>query len=222
MTRAREGTGLGLAISARLVDMMDGEMWFDTTVGEGTTFHVETPTQEAELPQAQRANLDPGLLEARTALVVEDNENNRQILRPYLERWGMTVIETGRPYEALGQLGEADDVEAILLDYQMPELDGLELAKRIRANHDLDAVPVLLLSSVNVPASTIDEADVKFDANLPKPIKRDALREALVAAFGEQTGATDGKPRQGRSTRAWRTSIRSTCSSPRTAPPTVR
>ena len=128
-TRRYGGTGLGLAITRRLVEAMDGQIWAESEVGRGTTFHVEVPLAAVEgvgrgpLPGAET-------LAGCRLLVVDDTETNRRILTLQAQKWAMhaTVVASGA--EALAALASGD-FDLALLDYHMPEMDGVELAERI-------------------------------------------------------------------------------------------
>jgi PAS domain S-box-containing protein len=183
-TRRYGGTGLGLAISRRLTELMNGRMWAESRVGEGSTFHftilaeevpAPTPAYEAGAPQ----------LEGKRVLIVDDNATNREILRRQTASWGMLAWETESPREALEWVRRGDPFDIAILDMQMPEMDGLTLAGEIRRHRDARTLPLIMLTSLGRRAETDAEP---FAAHLTKPIRPSQLYDALMGVFGGRTG----------------------------------
>jgi len=183
-TRRYGGTGLGLAISRRLVELMDGSMWAESAVGEGSTFWFAAEMEAAELPSRPFELANAPELGGKQVLVVDDNATNRQILSRQMSSWGMQVRETGSPEEALGWVRSDGRFDLAIVDMQMPEMDGALLASEIRGVRE--DLPIVLLSSlggaVDVPAET-------FAASLTKPVRPSQLYEALLDVVG--TGIED-------------------------------
>jgi signal transduction histidine kinase/CheY-like chemotaxis protein/HPt (histidine-containing phosphotransfer) domain-containing protein len=177
------GSGLGLAVCRGLLDVLGGSIDLTTEPGRGTTFTVLFPVREAAAPSAATADVeDEEALPPLAVLVAEDNPVNALIVRTMLERDGHTVrhVETGSA--AVAVAGE-EDFDVVLMDLSMPELDGAEACRLIRAGGHAtrSVVPIL---AVSAGGSSAADVDAGFDGRLEKPFDADELRAALAEAVG--------------------------------------
>ena len=193
-TRRYGGTGLGLAISKRLSELMDGTMWAESRLGEGSTFHFTMVADAAPTPAPVERRAAE--LAGKRLLVVDDNAANREVVKRQTASWGMATRDTGSPGEALEWIRRGESFDAAVLDLQMPDLDGLALAREIRRVRDAASLPLVLLTSLGRRRDDL-EADVEFAAYLTKPIKASQLYEALIAVLGKVVDSPAATPTGG-------------------------
>jgi len=187
-TRRYGGSGLGLAIAKRLVEMMQGEIGVQSKPGEGSTFWF-TVRLEKQAANA-RETYDRDLFALR-ALVVDDNATNRQMLYHQILSWNMQPASAASGPEALRKLRaaaqEGRPYDLALLDVQMPGMDGLTLARAIKADASIAGTRLVVLTSVEQACSTEDLKLADIHAYLVKPVKQSRLFECLINAMGKST-----------------------------------
>ena len=177
-TRRFGGTGLGLAITKQLVELMGGEIGAESVAGQGSSFWVELPFDQQV---ADRQLDDAEGLGGVSVLAVDDSRTNLDIIAHYLLSWGLRCVTVGDGFEALRLLRQAVDAgrpfALAILDMQMPQLDGLSVARLIKADPKLANTQLLMISSGGPSQSELSEAGIRF--SLSKPIRQSHLHDAL-------------------------------------------
>lgn len=184
-TRKYGGTGLGLSISAALVKLMDGTMWVESKVRQGSKFHF-TVVLELTKSESEPLAKEVYMLVDLPILVVDDNASNRRILREILTNWHMKPTLASSGAEALSAIRKADSNFAlVLLDVHMPDMDGFAVAEQIRNDCKRQGLKVILLTSASRPSDAARRRELGISDYLSKPIKQSELFDAIVTAMTE-------------------------------------
>jgi len=180
LSRKYGGSGLGLAISKRLVEQMGGQMQVESQQGQGSTFYFYLPFEIVEgVPQSQIDRKLPELTGKRV-LIVDDNPTNRRILEFQTTRWGMIPKSVASAHDAIKLLQSGQKFDLALLDYRMPEMDGVELAREIRRLPNGISLPLILVTSINPPRPDSPElTGLNLAACITKPLKPGILQQVL-------------------------------------------
>jgi signal transduction histidine kinase/DNA-binding response OmpR family regulator len=197
-TRQYGGTGLGLAIAKQLAEMMGGSIGVDSTLGQGSTFWFTVRLAR----QAGSAHTLPSTavdLQGQRLLIVDDNATNRTILQHQVAAWGICADGAASGQLALEMLRTAamrdEPYDLALLDMQMPGMDGLELARKIKADAALAALPLVMLTSITQRGHEELVQQAGIAAYLTKPVRQSHLFDCLALVKGTSTQAVDSSSR---------------------------
>jgi two-component system, sensor histidine kinase and response regulator len=200
-TRKYGGTGLGLAISTRLVELMAGKMWLESSAGQGSTFHFSARFAAGEAKTQPASPVLKAELQGLSVLLVDDNETNRRILCGMTRGWGMRPCAVESGALALAALETAqqkgDPFRLVLIDGNMPVMDGFELAERIQKGtvHNGEAeATVLMLTSGGQPGEANLCRQLGISSYLLKPVLQADLMAAILKALSQRQGEMRASP----------------------------
>jgi signal transduction histidine kinase/DNA-binding response OmpR family regulator len=191
-TRKYGGTGLGLAISKQLVEMMRGQIGVQSWPGKGSTFWF-TARLQIKPPSLDSIAIDSGSLAHLKVLVVDDNATNRKVLYHYLLSWRMRPTTTAGGAEALqalrGAAASGAPFDLVILDMQMPEMDGLSLARTIHADAVLKGTKMIMATSLGSRFSEEQLRAAGLNDCLMKPLKQSNLYSSIASVMLTKTGS---------------------------------
>jgi len=190
-TRRFGGSGLGLTISKQLIEALDGEIGLDSTPGAGSTFWFELPfKKQSEKTVASELPVHSMDLKNVHVLGVDDNSTNRVVLAKMMESFGCRIDMTSSGQQALTAIRKAyengDPYRLILLDMQMPEMDGEQVAREIKADPAGDDVAIVVLTSMGHRGDAMRLQAIGCAGYLIKPVKLNMLRDTLVTVLSKE------------------------------------
>ena len=183
-TRKYGGTGLGLAICKRLAEMMNGEIGVNSKVGEGSQFWFTAKFESVE--QQEYWPLHAEDFKNLRILVVDDNQTSRQVLSTTLAQFGCepTVVKSGK--EALITLKTSSPFDLVLMDWRMPELNGIETSRLIQADPNINSIPRIIMVSAYNNEDVIEQSKtVGISSFLSKPVSPSTLFDSMISIFHE-------------------------------------
>jgi len=186
-TRKFGGTGLGLTIASHLVSLMGGGIWVESKAGVGSTFHFTAALAAGSPPVESAPPLTLAKLRGMSVLVVDDNATNRLLLEEILTLWEMrpTIVDGGEAALLALERAQArrQPFQVVLLDAQMPGMDGFTLAQRIQGKTELTATTVMMISSVGQQGDARRCHELGVATYLTKPVRQAVLLEAILGTL---------------------------------------
>ena len=192
-TRRHEGTGLGLAITSRLVELMDGEIACNSTINEGSSFWliIELPIGKSQT-QKQTKSIE---ISGAKIIAIDDNSVNRSILLEQFEAWKLDGTSAASGLEGLAMMRQAathgERFDVVVLDYHMPDMNGVDVARVIRSDAALQDTAIVMLTSVDNIGETTEFKKLSINAHLTKPARASQLLESIIDVLPASAGSAN-------------------------------
>jgi len=186
-TRKYGGTGLGLAISKQLIEVMGGRIQVTSKEGKGSTFSFTIVLDRGAAAEDVPGEIMPVEIRGLRVLIVDNSTTNRKVFKEQLKSWGCCTEEANDGFQALEQLravaGTEKSFQLVLLDFQMPGMDGEVCAREIRSDERISGIPLILVTSVPRRGDAAKMLEAGFDAYLTKPVRHSHLYDTILTVL---------------------------------------
>jgi len=191
-TRKYGGTGLGLAVTSQLVKLMHGRIFVESEEGKGSKFHFTARFGLQKIPEAEKIPKELKKLHDMKVLVLDNNNTSRALVGEILAGWDMQPIMAEDTTMALSILRlNPSAFPLVLVDFQMLEMDGFEVVKKIKADPKFKEVKIIMISSVGQRGDALRYKELEIDGYLTKPIRKMKLQDAILTVLGEGEGGRE-------------------------------